>query len=209
MEQLSEGRKPSRRRVRYNEHPFYKKLVEICIQKKVAKGLLKPEAIPDFRKAFVSYSTEMRGIRSIYSVGRSPLLEEEVFMGTIMQPTSQRKSRDDMAVRLRDVSGQLVDRVRVFLQGDRDDSVEKKQGLHVWLVRCMFALQQALSPEWTKNAKGEVVPDWEQAQCSFGMIALRSAFECLDVLDGRMPDPRRSKPTPQVEEVAISWGKRQ
>lgn len=210
LEQLEEGQTPSRRRVAYNNHPFYKKLVEQCIQKKVARGLVSKEAMEDIRKAFISYSTELRGIRNIYRIGRSPLREEEVFMGTILEQTSQRRSRDDMQVRLREVSGQLVDRVRVFLQGYKDDNISEVQGRHLWLARCMYGLQIALGTDIAKNAKGEVVKDWEQAQCSFGMIALRSAFECLDVLDKRRPDPRRHKPVEEGNaDGGINWGKRQ
>ncbi|KIM33801.1 hypothetical protein M408DRAFT_18806 [Serendipita vermifera MAFF 305830] len=196
MEQLQEERKSSRKCVAYNKHPFYQTLVNICMQKKVARGLLNEAATKEIRKAFESYSTELQAIKSIYSIGRSPLTEPEVFMGTILEESSQRRSRDDMAARLREVSSQLVDCVRVFFQGDREEHP------HMWLVRSMFGLQIALSPEKALNAKGQVVAEWKDAQCSFGMIALRSAFECVDVLDKRRPDPRRPKAPVQVEDIS-------
>ena len=121
-------------------------------------------------------------------MGHSPLLEEEVFMGTILQLSSHRRGRDNMADRLREASGHLVDRIRGFFQGYRENGENEeneKARLHMWLVRSMYGLQYALAEDFSKNK------DWLEAQCSFGMIALRSAYECLDVLDKRMPDPRK------------------
>jgi hypothetical protein len=148
------------------------------------------ERISETRKAFNSYSRELWSMRSIYSIGHSPLSEEEVFMGTILGSTSIRRSRDDMAVRLREVSSQLVDRVRMFLQGYLDD--DKEQSCHLWLARSLYALQCGLSEDIDRN--GKVITSRREAQCSFGMIALRSAYECLDVMDKRRPDPRKPKP---------------
>jgi RNA-dependent RNA polymerase len=184
---------PRQRPVPYNKHPFYAKLVDICQDKRVTRGLVTEERKAEIKKAFRSYAREMRGIRSIYSIGRSPLSEEEVFVGTILHQASSRRSRDDMVARLREVSARLVDRVRIFLQGYRDDAVNKEESLHLWLVRSMYGLQCALSEE-VACTQGKIVKDWKEAQCSFGMIALRSAFECLDVMDKRRPDPRKPKP---------------
>jgi RNA-dependent RNA polymerase len=190
---LSKGDKPTQKRVPYGRHPFYAKLVDICVVKQVTRGLMTEERRLEIKKAFRSYATELRGIKSIYSIGRSPLSEEEVFMGTILAHATNRRSRDDMAVRLREVSSQLVDRVRMFFQGYRDDGANKQESLHLWLVRSMYGLQCALAEE-VDRIGDRIIRDWKEAQSSFGMIALRSAYECLDVMDKRRPDPRKPKP---------------
>jgi hypothetical protein len=196
LEQLLNAGNTTQRRVPFNKHPFYAKLVEICENKRVTRGLVTEERRTEIKKAFRSYSTELRGIRNIYSIGRSPLSEEEVFVGTILDQASNRRNRDDMVARLREVSARLVDSVRIFFQGYRDGGANKEESLHLWLVRSMYGLQCALGEEVAKNQDDKIVKDWKEAQCSFGMIALRSAYECLDVIDKRRPDPR--KPKPQV-----------
>jgi len=97
-----------------------------------------------------------------------------------------------MAVRLREVSSHLVGRVEVIFRGYRDDA-RKEESFHLWLTRSMYGLQCALS-ENVDRRDGKVVKSWKEAQCSFGMIALKSAYECLDVMDKRRPDPRNPKP---------------
>lgn len=136
---------------------------------------------------FNEYVRELKGIKSIYSIGHSPLSEEEVFMGTILEHTNNRK-RNDMSSLLRDVSGQLVEDVRSSLKGFREDP------LHVWLARSLYGWQWAYSEAASKNPDGSVVKDRRESQCSFGMIALLCAFECLQVINEKRPDLRPPKP---------------
>jgi len=107
-------------------------------------------------------------------------------MGTILEQSNNRR-REDMAAMLREVSGQLVAQIQSSFMGFKEDP------LHVWLARSLYGWQWAYSEAASKNPDGMVVKDRKEAQCSFGMIALRSAFECLDVIHKRRLDQRRSK----------------
>lgn len=154
---------------------------------------------------FDGYVRQLKGIKTIYTLGgrlarlwdisyanylssgRSPLSEEEVYMGTILAHANNRR-REDMSAMLREVSGQLVDHVRTELMGFQQDP------LHVWLARSLYGWQWAWAEASSTNPDGSVVKDRQESRCSFGMIALRCAFECLDVIKKRRPDLRRSRP---------------
>lgn len=139
-------------------------------------------------RTFYEYARELKSIRRIYTIGRTPLTEEEVVMGTILQASSQTKRRDDMASKVRDVAGMLVDQVRHAFQGYREDP------LRDWFTRalCAWYCSMLHSTGYNESKRADE-QDWRTAQCSFGMVALRSAFEAFDVLTKRRPDLRRSR----------------
>jgi hypothetical protein len=151
---------------------------------------LKPDAIIEgersekdhVERVFNRYVRDLKGIRGIYSTGRIPLTEEEVFMSVILQPSGKR--REGMLQNLREVTGDLVDYVRTSLMGTTETSFE------LWYTRSLEGCKLAFTEDITKGEDGDIIKDRQEAQCSFGMLALRSAFECRDVLDGRKPDPR-------------------
>ena len=139
-------------------------------------------------RTFYEYARELKNVRKIYTIGRAPLSEEEVFMGTILQASSQTKRRDDMAIKLRDVTGMLVDNVHNALQGYREDPVRE------WFARALCAWYCSMLHSIGYDEKKKLdVQDWREAQCSFGMVAFRSASEALDVLMKRRPDLRRAR----------------
>ncbi|PVG00763.1 hypothetical protein CPB86DRAFT_812874 [Serendipita vermifera] len=179
--------RPSAHQIPTAEHPLFILLLDKCKEKNHLKPGEAGKQADYVIKIFHQYARELKAIRQIYTLGHSPLSEEEVFMGTILEQLSQTKMRDEMCVRLREVSGQLIDQIRWAFEGYQDEP------LMPWLARAFYAFQYALSPGAGKNSRGDFVPEWKEAQCSFGMIALRSAFECLDVCNKRRPDSRRDR----------------
>jgi hypothetical protein len=179
--------KPSVRQIPTLEHPLFVLLLDKCKEKGHLKSGEAAKQADYVMKVFRQYARELKAIRQIYTLGHSPLSEEEVFMGTILEQSSQTKMRDEMCVRLREVSGQLVDSIRWAFEGYQDEP------LMPWLARTFYAFQYALSPTTGRNKEGQPVAEWREAQCSFGMIALKSAFDCLDVCNKRRPDPRRDR----------------
>lgn len=166
------------------EHPIWKLLLEKSrAHLPASSGRLQETHV---KNTFNAYVRELKGIRGIYTLGRTPLSEAEVFMGTILEQSNNRR-REDMAAMLREVSGQLVGHIQSSLMGFKEDP------LHVWLARSLYGWQWAYSEAASRNPNGMVVKDRKEAQCSFGMISLLSAFQCLDVIDGRRLDQRQSE----------------
>jgi hypothetical protein len=166
------------------EHPIWKLLLEKSrAHLPAGSGRLQETHV---KNTFNAYVRELKGIRGIYTLGRTPLSEAEVFMGTILEQSNNRR-REDMAAMLREVSGQLVGHIQSSLMGFKEDP------LHVWLARSLYGWQWAYSEAASRNPNGMVVKDRKEAQCSFGMISLLSAFQCLDVINGRRLDQRQSK----------------
>jgi len=173
--------KPDGSTVPWEEHP---------IQRLISR--LKPEAVIEEERSekdyvesiFNRYVQDLKGIRGIYSTGHIPLSEEEVFMSVILQPSGKR--REDMLQMLREVTSHLVEYVRTSLMGTTETSLE------LWYARSLEGCKLAFSEYITKGEDGDIIKDRQEAQCSFGMIALRSAFECREVLDESGPDPRHT-----------------
>jgi hypothetical protein len=165
------------------QHPI-SQLLKRLVQDHLPPGMAAQET-DNIKNTFLEYARELYTTRRIYSVGQDPLSEEEVFIGTIVEQTSRVNRRDDLSFRLREVTAHLVDRVKFNLQGYLHEDIKR------WLARSCRAWQYSLDKAVGENGKGEPVPEWRDAQCSFGWIALGSAFECLDILNGRRKDLRR------------------
>lgn len=165
------------------DHPI-SQLLKRLVSGRLPSGMAAQET-DNVKNTFLEYARELHAIKRIYTVGRDLLSEEEVFIGTILELTARANRRDDLAFRLREVTAHLVDRVKFNLQGYIHDDIMR------WLARSCRAWQYSLDKGVGENDRKQPVPEWRDAQCSFGWIALGSVFECLDVLNGRRKDPRR------------------
>ncbi|KAG8781898.1 hypothetical protein FRC15_007897 [Serendipita sp. 397] len=167
------------------EHPIWQELMELC------KSHVTLEAIEQERnlvlKTFYEYSRKLSSIKQIYTIGRKPLTEAEVYMGTILQSSSQTKRRDEMCAKLGDATAYLVEQVKWEFQGYSNDPVS------LWLVRSFCGWHYSLETSTHQDDTGKDVKEWKEAICSFGLLSLRSAFEALDVIGKRRPDPRRKR----------------
>ncbi|CAG8748603.1 4179_t:CDS:2, partial [Acaulospora colombiana] len=172
--------RPSVHQIPATEHPLFILLLEKCKEKNHLKPGEAGKQADYVIKVFHQYARELKAIRQIYTLGNSPLSEEEVFMGTILEQSSQTKMRDEMSVRLREVSGQLVDRIRWTFEGYLGDP------LMPWLARTFYAFQYALSPAAGKNKNGGIVTEWKEAQ-----YRILEEAEAIEIRKRSLTDSRR------------------
>ncbi|TFK30601.1 RNA-directed RNA polymerase 2 [Coprinopsis marcescibilis] len=97
----------------------------------------------------------------------SSLTEEEIFMGTIGQQTSQPRKRKDMMSKLREATDSLVKGIREILEGGRHDTEED------YLTRSWFAWLVSLD-------KGS-----EFGAQSFAWLTLGAVFEAIKQIEER------------------------
>jgi len=130
---------------------------------------------------FQKYVAELSYICAIHTLSNSRtirLLEEEVVAGTILASCKSKKMRRDRIERVKLHSGVIVKEIRRDLEAPEDrDSEELTPDLRLTLERAwqawVFSLK--LGNEFGAN--------------SFGLIALGSILDCLDVLEGNMGQP--------------------
>lgn len=171
----------------WSEHPIWKLLLEL--KNEFFPGLNADEEEEHVKKIFNGYVRELKGIRGIYTIGNLPLSEAEVFCSIIMEQTPNRR-REDMTQMLRDAAVQLVEAVCASFRGHAEDPLE------TWFARSLIGVRLSFSDDILRVKDQNIAQDRKESQCSFGMLALRCAFDCLEVKKERRPDPRKPKPPP-------------
>ncbi|EAU82883.2 hypothetical protein CC1G_05505 [Coprinopsis cinerea okayama7 len=122
------------------------------------------------KEAFTHYAEELKYIRYAHSLSLRPdarLLEAEVISGTVLGRRDLKKLRKERISRMRDHIGSAASTVRLELMGGREDN-----------------RMETLERAW--NAWGYSQEKFkEEGAHSFGLVALRVIFECLQALKGQ------------------------
>jgi len=114
---------------------------------------------------FTAFSGQLTRIAANYSLSKRPLVEEEIWAGTIVAKSSQHRRRNDLQAQMREQSRIIADHIR----GDLADTNDTDE----WLIRTWVAWSISRRRAEAFGAK------------SYGYLALGSMLEALAAIRQR------------------------